>query len=226
MPLHEALSRDRYFDLLPAPLWAVDAEDRTVDANPALVEALGYPLEELRGRSPIEFMTEESAATYRAQSILRRAHLVDSFSLTYRTRGGAERPFRVSCAPVLEDGRFVGKIAVLRDLAGGSAPESVRRMTPAPLETDPGARAAAWPGLSHDLRNALQTIVGFVAILGDETPGPLNAEQRKQLGMISTAAGDALAHLAAFDEPAKAPRAAEGPARKAPARTLRPKRRP
>jgi PAS domain S-box-containing protein len=194
-------ARARYFDRLPAPLWAVDADDRTVDVNPAVVEALGYPVEELMGRSPAEFLTEESRATYRAQSILRRSGLSDTFNCTFRTKSGATRQFRVSGSPVYEGDRYIGKIAILRDVAVWNAlEEAVREASQALLaETrTPGPDASE---LAHDLRNSLQAILGFANLLLGRTPGPLTPEQDAQLGMIGSAARAALERLGELDAP-------------------------
>lgn len=38
--------------------------------------------------------------------------------------------------------------------------------------------------MSHELRTPLNSIIGFTGILLQELPGPLNEEQRKQLGMV------------------------------------------
>jgi PAS domain S-box-containing protein len=191
-------ARDRYFDRLPAPLWAVDADDRTVDVNPAVVEALGYPVEELLGRSPAEFLTEESRATYRAQSILRRSGLSDTFTVTFRTRSGGERVFRVSGSPIYEGDRYVGKIAILRDVAVWNAIEGAVREANLELLADLRARAGV-RDLSHDLRNPLQAILGFADLLLGGRPGPLTDEQRLQVGMIARSARDALDRLHALE---------------------------
>ena len=38
--------------------------------------------------------------------------------------------------------------------------------------------------MSHELRTPLNSIIGFTGLLRQELPGPLNEEQRKQMGMI------------------------------------------
>lgn len=40
--------------------------------------------------------------------------------------------------------------------------------------------------MSHELRTPLNSIIGFSGILMQETPGPLNEEQKKQIGMVQS----------------------------------------
>jgi PAS domain S-box-containing protein len=42
--------------------------------------------------------------------------------------------------------------------------------------------------MSHELRTPLNSIIGFTGIILQELPGPLNPEQRKQLGMVRSSA--------------------------------------
>ncbi len=47
--------------------------------------------------------------------------------------------------------------------------------------------------MSHELRTPLNSIIGFTGILRQELPGPLNAEQKKQLEMVQNSADHLLA---------------------------------
>ncbi len=157
-------ARDEYFDQLQAPLWAVDAADRTIDVNPALLAALGYTREEMLGQSPETFLTPDSRETYRAQSILRLAGMADTFEITFVAKDGHPRTFLVSGSPVFRDGDYVGKIAVFRDMS-------------------------AWRAhVRHELVTPLSSILGFTGVLLRGPPGSLSDEQRNQLEFVQSAA--------------------------------------
>ncbi len=47
--------------------------------------------------------------------------------------------------------------------------------------------------MSHELRTPLNSIIGFTGILVQELPGPLNPEQKKQLGMVQNSSRHLLA---------------------------------
>lgn len=46
--------------------------------------------------------------------------------------------------------------------------------------------------MSHELRTPLNSIIGFAGVLQQELPGPLNAEQKKQITMVRGSAGHLL----------------------------------
>lgn len=47
-------------------------------------------------------------------------------------------------------------------------------------------KSAFLASMSHELRTPLNSIIGFTSLLAGELVGPLNPEQRKQLGMVKT----------------------------------------
>ena len=199
MPAPPSDLRDRWLERLPAPVWVVDADDRTVAVNPALVETLGCPAEEIVGRSPAEFLTEESQATYRAQSILRRSGLADSVNLTLRTKSGELRDVRVTGAPIFEGDQYVGKVAILRDVAIWNAVENAVREANQEVIADLAAGARETRERSHELRPPLEAILGSAERLLRGGAGPLAAAQAEEAGRIVRAARDALDRLAGLE---------------------------
>ncbi|MHB1341511.1 MAG: sensor histidine kinase [Coriobacteriia bacterium] len=58
------------------------------------------------------------------------------------------------------------------------------RSTMTDLEAATAAKDDFLASMSHELRTPLNSVIGFAHLLGQELPGPINDEQRKQIGMI------------------------------------------
>lgn len=102
-------------------------------------------------------------------------------------------------------------ILVLREQAGRKAAQLALEQIRAELEERVWARTAELlvakdkaesadriksaflATMSHELRTPLNSIIGFTGVCLQELPGPLNAEQKKQLGMVQISARHLLA---------------------------------
>ncbi|HEX4859087.1 MAG TPA: EAL domain-containing protein [Usitatibacteraceae bacterium] len=124
-------SQQRFSDVLDAAgehVWEVDNEGRYVFLSPRAESVLGYPLAELIGKTPAQFMPEGEAD--RVRMILKRGRVAGEpiRNLEHRTvrKDGREVWLQVSGVPVRDDsGAVVGMRGTGLDITGRKEAERV-----------------------------------------------------------------------------------------------------
>jgi PAS domain S-box-containing protein len=105
----------RIVDTALEGIWQLDAEGRTVYCNRRMAELLGYTREEILGRSAFDFLAPESLPKGReAWGSQRDAPAVEEYVFVHRD--GHPVRMRSSAAPVHEEGRFAGAVAMFTDV--------------------------------------------------------------------------------------------------------------
>ncbi|MDI6900650.1 MAG: ATP-binding protein [Anaerosomatales bacterium] len=167
---------------------------RFLDVNDAFEELTGMAASEVVGRTATEVfptMAEEDA-----EWIASFARVVDEdtavwferefgpLGRTYSVRAYRSGPERFGV--VFTDVTGVREATrQLQDEVAEHA-EQLERLV-AELEQANRVKDAFMASMSHELRTPLNSVLGFSGILLDELAGPLNDEQRRQLGMIRSA---------------------------------------
>lgn len=82
--------------------WLIDDDGITVEVNPAMCAMLGYEAEELLGKTPFEFLTEDSKSELKKQVQLRTPGDQRTYTLDMKTKDGRVRQF-LSHATTLPD---------------------------------------------------------------------------------------------------------------------------
>ncbi|MCB8980952.1 MAG: GAF domain-containing protein [Ardenticatenaceae bacterium] len=136
--------------------------------------------------------------------------LIDDLLLDDRNRGMALQNAKtmpdkaLAVAPLLVENRAVGTLTIVNGrtkplftrseldltvLLAGQAAIAIRnaQLYHAAQEAD-RLKSAFLASMSHELRTPLNSIIGFTGIILQELAGPLNDEQRKQMGMVRTSA--------------------------------------
>jgi PAS domain S-box-containing protein len=180
-------------------------------ANPAGLQILGSPPSTVIGKPILSFVAEHQQGEVEQKMCARLAgERLAPYEVDIRTGSGGIITAILQAVPI----RYRNESVVLvlmtdisarkqaeqkildaqRDLekkvaertselaAAKEAAESADRLKSAFLAT-----------MSHELRTPLNSIIGFSGILHQELAGPLNEEQKKQLGMVSDSAGHLLA---------------------------------
>ena len=194
----------------------VVALDHTIRfANPAVQKLFGYTPEELAGR-PLSLLQPEPAQAAHQAAVQRflhdRVRTLDwgGTELTALHRDGSPIAVEIVFSELRLEGEqlFVG---FLRDI--GKRKEAERAVLEANdrLEQRVAARTRELRGandrlmeldrmksqflatMSHELRTPLNSILGFTSLMRDGMAGPLNAEQRRQLGFVHSSGEHLLA---------------------------------
>jgi PAS domain S-box-containing protein len=98
-------------------MFILDAEGRITYANQCLTRMLDYRPEDMVGCSVFQFMNEDAAYLVKAQLERRRQGLADVYELILRKKDGTPLPGLISAAPLVDNSRFLGSLAIFTDVS-------------------------------------------------------------------------------------------------------------
>ncbi|MCE9570661.1 MAG: PAS domain S-box protein [Rhodocyclales bacterium] len=186
----------------------VNPDGRLCQVNARACEMFGYSAEEFIGMPASAIVAPADVAGQRETFRRVAAGERVSVSRSYRRKDGSVFPVEINACQTV-DGLVLG---IVRDVTERKrAEDEVRRLHEelrryaADLEQRVAERTAALEAakiraeaadraksgflatMSHELRTPLNSIIGFTGVLQQKIPGPLNAEQEKQLGIVRNA---------------------------------------
>ena len=113
-------SEKRYrqlMDTLQEGIWVIDENARTTFVNQALVEMLGYTLEDILGKLVFNYLDKRNSEIVRKKLRQRAEGISENFELELITSTGGRILVLLEASPIFDDlGKYRGAIAAIRDI--------------------------------------------------------------------------------------------------------------
>jgi PAS domain S-box-containing protein len=181
-----------FLESAPDAMVIVDNAGRVVMVNRQTEKLFGYRREELIHQLvdmlvPDRLRTRHVAHRNGFFSEPRTRPMGMGLELFGRRKDGSEFPVEISLSPIsTEQGTLVS--SAIRDITERKSFEQTLQEKNLELETANMAKDRFLTGMSHELRTPLNAIIGFTGTLLMKLPGPLTAEQERQLGIVQSSA--------------------------------------
>ena len=149
-------------------IWLIDADARTTYVNQRMADMLGYTVQEMLGRSPLDFMdraVQKEAMRYFVRS---RKGINEQRDFRFRRKDGSDLWTLAVTNPIFDqNGQFMNALGMFTDT-------TKRRQTEQELIRIQRLRALAEmsAGISHNLNNILTGIMGPAELLQMDTDDP------------------------------------------------------
>lgn len=189
-------SRFPLLEYAPDATVIVDGDGIIRLVNSQTERLFGYYREELIGHAVEMLIPERHRAAHAGE---RTEYAADphvrpmgvGLELFGLRKDGREFPVEISLSPIVtREGTFVA--SAIRDVTERKAFERRLQELNAELESANRAKDQFLASMSHELRTPLNAILGFTGTLLMKLPGPLNAEQERQLQIVRSSASHLL----------------------------------
>lgn len=206
-------------DSAPCGFFVLSADGRVQYANATLHQMLRYPPGALAGMAIEQLLTPGSRFYFQSYILphLRLDGAVEEIYIRLRDSGGGEVPVLLNgvrqgdtadtishCVVVIMRQRQEFEQALIQARRAAERAHEAERSARDEAERANQAKSSFLTTITHELRTPLNAIIGFTGTLLMRLPGPLTADQEKQLSIIQRSAHHLLAMIGDILDLAKA----------------------
>jgi protein-histidine pros-kinase len=183
---------DELLESMPDAILMVDSSGSIVRANRQAERLFGYEQRDLVGEAielllPSRFKDGHIAHRREFFRQPRTRAMGLGLELYGLRKSGEEFPVEISLSP-LETDRGLFVVSAIRDITERKKIEHMLQQKNEELRRAAEAKDRFLATMSHELRTPLNAIIGFTGTLLMKLPGPLTADQEKQLSTIQASA--------------------------------------
>lgn len=169
------------------PFITNDTEGKILDVNEATIKVMGVPREKLIGSDFSNYFTEAKKAKEAYQQVFKLGSIAD-YPLTIRSQDGKLTDVLYNASVYKDDkGNVLGVTGVARDNTQAKQTTEKNEEVNKELRALDVAKDEFVSIASHQLRTPLTAVKGYIGMLLDEDPGPINDKQREYIGDVKTA---------------------------------------
>jgi diguanylate cyclase (GGDEF)-like protein/PAS domain S-box-containing protein len=156
------------FNAAPEGMWLIDCNRLTLDVNDRLSQLLGYSAEEMRGRTPLDFVDEENRKIFIEQTGKIETTDQRHYEIALRHRNGYNIPTRINAVTLRDgDGSVLAALAFVEDISERTTMELNLRRSEKNLRTLIDAEPACVKTLDRDGRLLSMNTAGLHMIEAD-----------------------------------------------------------
>lgn len=177
----------RLLDTTREGYWSIDSQGITLDLNPAMSKILGQPRDSIIGHSIFDFVDETNGQIFRHEIARRRRGESDAYEINLLKPDGTPISCINNATPAYNDrGEMVGSIGLWTDISVIKTAQEKAQIALKNAEEANESKSRFLASASHDLRQPLQALNLFVAILkSTKNPEKIAATVDKLEGSIN-----------------------------------------
>jgi len=170
-------------NLVQGGIWVIDKHNATSFVNPSMARMLGYPADEMHGKSLFDFMDETGIKIANKNLERRQAGIQEQHDFEFICKNGERMIASLETAPIMDkSGNYDGAIAAVMNITERKLAEVALNQAKEKAEESDRLKSAFLANMSHEIRTPMNGILGFTDLLKE--PGLSGKEQKKFISII------------------------------------------